>query len=301
MKQLAHFLAFVTISIWGVTFISSKVLLLHGISASTIFLYRFVLAYILLVIALKFKGQLQWASAGWKDEMLMMVLGVSGGSSYFLLENLSLIYTTTTNSSILVSSSPLLVAVIACYILGTEKLTRTQLCGSALALCGMALVVLNGRFVLHLEPKGDMLALGACFAWAIYTLCMIPATKRYNSFFLTRKVLFYGILSIIPWMIINGDSFTIESLNEPVVLGNLLFLGVVASALCFISWSWAITQLGAVVTNNWCYFGPISTIIAAAIILDEIITVYFLIGCAVILIGMVIVDRKPKLQQSTTE
>jgi drug/metabolite transporter (DMT)-like permease len=68
-----------------------------------------------------------------------------------------------------------------------------------MAALGTSVVVLNGRFVLHLSPIGDALAFGACLCWAFYSLLMIPASQRYSSMFITRKVFFYGLLTMIPY------------------------------------------------------------------------------------------------------
>ena len=83
-----------------------------------------------------------------------------------------------------------------------------------------------------------------------------------------------------------------EVLLRPEVLWNLLFLSVVASMLCYIMWNWVISKLGAVVATNWVYFNPITTIIFAWWLLHERITVWFLLGSALILIGMYLADRK---------
>ena len=78
----------------------------------------------------------------------------------------------------------------------------------------------------------------------------------------------------------------------PAVLFNILFLAVVASLLCFIVWNWVIKKLGAVVATNWVYFNPITTILFAWWLLHEQITIWFLLGTVLILVGMYLTDRK---------
>ncbi len=62
--------------------------------------------------------------------------------------------------------------------------------GAALAAAGMALVVLNGRFVLHLAPAGDLLALAAALMWMVYSLVIKRLGDRYAAAFVARKVFF---------------------------------------------------------------------------------------------------------------
>ena len=222
----------------------------------------------------------------------MMALGLTGGSMYFLTENESLRFTTATNTSLIVCSCPLFAMLIIALFYKSERFCRLQALGSLLALIGMAAVVLNGHFVLHLSPLGDTLAFSACICWALYTLLMKPVMGRYPAMFITRKVFFYGILTILPYYIFVPDMPSLDVLMCPEVALNLLFLGSVASMLCYLTWSWCMKGLGAVICTNWVYVNPITTIIAAWLILDEQITVYFLIGSILIIAGMYLSSKK---------
>ena len=156
----------------------------------------------------------------------------------------------------------------------------------------MVIVVLNGRFVLNLSPVGDVLAFMACLSWAFYSLMMKPALQRYSSVFITRKVFFYGVLTVLPYYIVVPGFPSLDALLQPAVLANLLFLSVVASMACFLTWNWCIGRLGAVQATNWVYLNPIATIVAAWLVLGEQITAYFLIGSILILLGMYVSERK---------
>ena len=121
---------------------------------------------------------------------------------------------------------------------------------------------------------------------------MRPALEHYSSLFITRKVFFYGLVTIIPYYIFVPGFPTLTTLLRPDVLWNLLFLSVVASLLCYLAWTWVISRLGAVVATNWVYFNPITTILFAWWLLNEQITVWFLLGSVLILLGMFMADRK---------
>lgn len=284
-----HLVAFVTVAIWGTTFVSTKVLMLNGLSPAQIFTLRFSIAYVLM---LTFNHRRLFADS-WKDEVKMALLGITGGSLYFLSENEAMNFTTTTNTSLIVCSCPLFATLLVRLVYrDSNRINIVQLLGSLLAFVGMVIVVLNGRFVLHLSPVGDALAFTACVCWAIYSLLMKSVSGDYSAAFITRKVFFYGVLTIIPYyFIIPGFPFW-EVFARPQVIGNLLFLGCLASMICFLTWNWCIAKLGAVKATNWVYFNPITTMIFASWVLDEEITPYFLMGAACILAGMYVADKK---------
>ena len=295
-----HLVAFLTVAIWGSTFVFTKILLQNGLSPAQIFMLRFIIAYVLLFgYELIFKyNSFRLFSDSWKDELLMVLLGVTGGSVYFLTENAAMLFTTATNTSLIVCSCPLFAMLVYAIIYRhTERFTKLQVFGSLLACLGMAVVVLNGHFVLHLSPLGDTLAFAACLCWAFYSLLMKPATERYSTLFITRKVFFYGLVTIIPYYFFVPKDVSIfttsfHQLFNPTVLLNLLFLGVIASMLCFLVWNWVIHKLGTVVATNWVYFNPITTIIFAWWLLHEQITPWFLLGTFCILVGMFLCDHR---------
>lgn len=284
-------------AIWGSTFVFTKILLVNGLSPAQIFTLRFIIAYILLLMfELTFRRQsFRLFSNSRRDELVMLLLGISGGSMYFLTENAAMLYTTATNTSLIVCSCPLFaMLLVALAYRQSEKFTRMQVAGSLIACAGMAAVVLNGRFVLHLSPKGDMLAFGACLCWAVYSLLMKTVTEHYSTFFITRKVFFYGLLTILPYYLAVPGFPSMEVIFSSQVIWNLLFLGVVASMVCFLVWNWVIHQLGAVVATNWVYFNPITTILFAWWLLHEQITPWFLFGTVLILTGMYLCGRVAK-------
>ena len=130
--------------------------------------------------------------------------------------------------------------------------------------------------------------------WAVYSLLMKSVSGDYSAAFITRKVFFYGVLTIIPYYFIIPGLPSWEVFTRPQVIGNLLFLGCLASMICFLTWNWCIAKLGAVKATNWVYFNPITTMIFASWVLDEKITPYFLMGAACILMGMYVADKKTK-------
>ena len=286
-----HLVAFATVAIWGCTFVSTKVLMLNGLSPAQIFTLRFLIAYVMMLAV--YHSRL-WADS-WRDELKMMLLGISGGSLYFLSENEAMNFTSTTNTSLIVCSCPLFATLLVRLVYrSTTRISMMQLGGSLLAFAGMVIVVLNGRFVLHLSPLGDALAFTACLCWSVYSLLMKWVSAKYGAAFITRKVFFYGVLTILTYYIFYPTLPTAAVLTKPVVVGNLAFLGCLASMICFLTWNWCISKLGAVKATNWVYFNPITTMIFASWVLGEKITPYFLAGATCILLGMFVADRSTK-------
>lgn len=288
-------MAFVTVAIWGSTFVFTKMLLLNGLSPAQIFTLRFIIAYVLLLaFELTFKRQsFRLFSTSWRDELVMLLLGITGGSLYFLTENAAMLYTTATNTSLIVCSCPLFAMLLVAVVYRqTERFTRMQVFGSLLACMGMAVVVLNGRFVLHLSPLGDILAFGACLCWAVYSLLIKSVSERYSTFFITRKVFAYGLLTILPYYFVCPGFPSMDVILSSEVIWNLLFLGVIASMACFLVWNWVLHQLGTVLATNWVYFNPLTTILFAWWLLHEHITIWFLLGSLFIIVGMILSDKK---------
>ena len=276
-----HLLAIAVVLIWGCTFVNSKVLLMNGLEAHEIFTFRFLFAYICIWFISPRK---LWANS-WKDELLMVLLGVTGGSLYFVTENEAVRIDYVNNVSFIVCTAPLLTMLLALAFLKSVKATRNLIIGAVVATLGVALVVFNGHFLLKLNPLGDFLALCAGLSWAVYSL-MLRRVSHYSAVFVTRKVFFYGLISVLPMYFFRPWKFPLEGFLKPEIWGNLLFLGLVASFACFILWSWVSKKLGALTASNYIYLNPVSTVVFSALFLDEHMTLLAYLGSALILLGV---------------
>ncbi|EEC52365.1 DMT family transporter [Bacteroides eggerthii] len=281
-NYIYHLIAILTVGIWGLTFISTKVLIEHGLSPQEIFLLRFLMAY----LGIWFISPRKLFADNWKDELWLLWGGVTGGSFYFFTENTALEITLATNVAFIVCTAPLLTTILSLLIYKKEKATAGLVGGSLLALVGVALVVYNGHFILKIPPLGDFLTLLAAFSWAFYSLIMKKMSGRYRTTFITRKIFFYGILTILPAFILHPWQFSLSGLWQPAVWMNLLFLGVLASLVCFVVWNIILKQLGTVRASNYIYLNPLFTLIGSAVLLDEQFTVMSLMGAMLILGGV---------------
>ena len=283
-----HLAALFTVSVWGATFVSTKALIAAGLTPAEIFLMRFALGYLcILPLAPR-----RLRAENRRDEAAFAAAGVCGGSLYFLLENVALEYAPASNVSLLVCTAPVWTALAAGRADRSERMTRRQAAGAALAAAGMALVVLNGRFVLHISPAGDLLALAAALSWMGYSLVIKRLGARYPASFIARRVFFYGMATILPVFAFRPFAATGELLARPVVWANLLFLGVVASGFCYALWNAVMRRLGAVRATNYIFFNPLVTMLTAALCIGERITAPALAGAAMILCGMWHAERR---------
>ena len=306
-KFIFHVLAFIIVTIWGVTFISTKVLINSGLTPAQIFTIRFTIAYIGIWIVCLIKGGRDKVlfTSTIKEELMMVFLGVTGGSLYFLTENTALAHTQASNAAFIVCIAPLLTLLLTLILkrlfkgplmdgLENVRLGFPLIGGTVMALTGMFLVVFNG-YTLHISPKGDLLAFGAALCWALYSQFMSQMTIRYGTFFATRKVFFYGLITIIPVILLSDNSNILNVQFSAIqVWGNLLFLSVLASLFCFIGWNRVMAAIGNVTSTNYVYLNPVITLIAAIIILGESMTVTAAIGSAMILGGVILAGVKTK-------
>ena len=286
--------AIFVVAVWGETFVSSKVLLSYGLTPIGIFTIRFFLAYTLIWIVSPKKIR----SRSIRDEVRLALLGISGGTLYFVAENNALIYSTASSVAILVSTAPLLTALLISIVHKDERPTGVQVGASFLSFVGVALVVLNGKFILHINPLGDSLALASALLWAIYSLIYREIEDKYDVWFITRKIFFWGLVSIIPYFIFNQHPVDPSIFREPAVWGNLLYLGIVASLLCFAMWNFSLRVLGTVRTTNLIYAQPFFTMLFAFIILGEKVSWMALAGAVLIVGGMIIYERAERRKSS---
>lgn len=148
------------------------------------------------------------------------------------------------------------------------------------------LISFNGS-QLKLNPVGDILAFAAAFVWACYSIL----TKRIGSFGLpviltTRRTFFYGILFMIPTLFLFDFQLDMLRFIAMKNLLNVLYLGIGASALCFVTWNYAVKILGAVKTSIYIYLVPVITVITSMLVLKETVTFLSITGTILAVAGL---------------
>lgn len=285
-QWLYHCFALAVVIAWGLSFISTRVLLDHNLSPIEIYIYRFTLAYLsLLAICHK-----RIFAASVRDELMFLVCGLVAGSIYFISENVALEYTLVSNVSLITSLSPLLTVLMAGFIYKTSRPGRGAYIGSAVAFVGVGLVIFNSSFNMAVNPIGDLLALLAAVCWAVYSIMIKPLNAHYDARFITRKVFFYGVVTALPFLAVDPHITPLSVILTSEVLLNLLFLSLVCSLGCYLLWALSVIRIGALKASNYLYFQPVVTLVFSMLILGEKITIVGGSGCLMILIGVWLSD-----------
>ena len=281
-KRTGHLAALLTILIWGTTFISTKILLTDFQPVEILF-FRFIMGYLVLLTAYPHHIK----RLGGKQEITFAAAGFCGVCLYYLLENVSLTYTMASNVGVIISVAPFITAILAhLFMKSEERLQINFLIGFIVAMTGIILISFNGS-QLKLNPVGDILAFAAAFVWACYSIL----TKRIGSFGLpviltTRRTFFYGILFMIPTLFLFDFQLDMPRFTDMKNLLNILYLGIGASALCFVTWNYAVKVLGAVKTSIYIYMVPVITVITSMLVLKEKVTFLSITGTILAVVGL---------------
>lgn len=283
-----HMTAIITVLIWGTTFISTKVLL-EDFQPVEILFIRFLLGYGALWLV--YPHPLRGTTA--RQEAIFAGAGLCGICLYYLLENIALSYSMASNVGVIVAVAPLFTALLAqVFLRGEERLSANFFAGFLVAMVGVALISFNGqRFALN--PLGDGLALLAALIWGFYSIF----TRKIAGFGVTtlqatRRTFFYGLLFMLPALVVFDVRLDAARLADPVNALNLLFLGLGASALCFVTWNMAIKRLGVVQASLYIFLTPVITVVCSLLILHEPFTWMTALGTLLTLGGLVLSERR---------
>ncbi|MTK07408.1 MAG: DMT family transporter [Hungatella sp.] len=283
-----HLFSLFTIFIWGTTFISTKILL-KAFTPIEILFIRFVIGYFALLALYPHRLKVKER----KQELYFAGAGLCGITLYFLLENIALTYTLASNVGVIISIAPFFTAIFAHLLLAGEKMRAQFFIGFAVAVAGIFLISFNGSSQLKLNPMGDILAILAAAVWAIYSVLTKKISGyHYHTISVTRRIFFYGLLFMMPVLFIFKFEPDIGQIIKPVNLFNIIFLGFGASAICFVTWNYALKILGAVKTSVYIYMVPVITVITSVLILHETITGTAVLGILLTLAGLFISEIK---------
>lgn len=288
--SIGHLTALLTIVIWGTTVISTKVLLVDFQPVEILF-FRFAAGFLMLlaICPKRLEGVTK------RQELTFLAAGLSGICLYYLLENIALTYTMASNVGVVVSVSPFFAAILAqLFIKSAEKLRANFFFGFAVAMTGVALISFQGA-ELKLNPTGDILAVLAALVWAVYSIL----TQKISGFgypviLTTRRTFFYGILFMIPALFFFDFRWDLQRFTTPINLCNLIYLSIGASALCFVTWNFAVKTLGAVKTSIYIYLIPVITVVTSLLILKEPITWISAMGTILAVVGLFLSEYNGK-------
>lgn len=229
------------------------------------------------------------------EEIILIAAGFSGICLYYLLENIALTYTMASNVGVILSVAPFFTAILSHFVMKSEeKLKIHFFVGFLFAIAGIVLISFNGS-MLKLNSTGDILAVLAAFVWACYSIL----TRKISSFgysviMTTRRTFFYGILFMIPALFLFDFTLDFSRFTNTTYLLNLLYLSVGASAICFVTWNFAVKIVGAVKTSVYIYAVPVITVVTSVIFLKESVTWLSILGTALTIVGLLLSEYNGK-------
>uniref|UniRef100_A9A7B3 EamA domain-containing protein n=1 Tax=Methanococcus maripaludis (strain C6 / ATCC BAA-1332) TaxID=444158 RepID=A9A7B3_METM6 len=290
-RSLGILLMFLTVIFWGISFVATKIILVY-IPPITIGFIRFAIASMILIVLVR-----NFSSYSKKDFLNLVLAGFLGITSYFLFENVALEYTTATNAALIAATVPIFYLMVS-DVVEKRISSKIKYFGSLIGLFGVSILILNGKFILELNPLGDLLMLGAVFTWVLYTF-VIQKLEKHDNLKVTRDITLIGALLFVPFMLIEFGSKGVLDLgiflNLPITFA-VLYLAIFCSAIAYLFWNMSIRLAGASTTTNGIYFIPIIAMIADSIILKNIPNSYAIIAAVLVLFGVYISEKGDKLK-----
>ncbi len=289
-RLMGHVSVFVTMCIWATTYVSSKHLL--GVfTPSQILVVRSALG--LTVLWLLNPHRLVYTRP--LDRLLVASAGFCGIFLYYFLENTALQYSSVSNVGVIVAAAPFFTLLASRLILHEEKLRRNYFIGFALCMVGIVLLTYESSGALAFSPVGDLLAVSAIMVWALYTvITRILSFRGYPNLLVTRNMFFYGLVGHMLALLFSGSTLPLGLVVSEPYRYHFLFLGLLASAFCFLSWNFGLRTIGTVKSSFYLYLSPIITIIVAAVFLGERFSSLGAVGTGCILAGLLISEYKKR-------
>lgn len=286
--RFGHIAALVTILLWGTTYVFTKVLL-ESFSPIEILFTRFLIGFA--ALCLIFPSRLRLKNR--REVYLFIAAGISGITLYYLLENIALTMTTASNAGVIIALAPFFTACLSYWVLKTEKPGAQFYIGFLFAITGICLISGGSGDALSINVQGDLLAALAALVWAVYSVLVRKiGALGYNPIQATRRIFLYGLMGMLPVIAVMDFRLGLERYADSGNLVNILFLGLGASALCFVTWNTAVKLLGAVKTSVYIYLSPVVTVISAAIVLGERMTGVMIFGTCLTLVGLWMSETK---------
>lgn len=296
-ESKGHIAAFITVIIWGITYVSTKSLLEYFTPIEILFI-RFVIGYAALWLICPRIMHVNNKKHHW----YFAAAGLCGVTLYYLFENIALTYTLASNVGIILSVAPFFTAIFGYLFLKDERPGVIFFVGFAIAMVGIFLIGYNTEANLKLNPLGDILAIIASIIWAAYsTLSKKIGSFGYDTVQATKIIFTYGLVFMLPAVCMMDFHPEVSAFLNAGNMVNILFLGLGASALCFVTWNFALKVLGSIKTSVYIYLVPVVTTVSSAIILGEQITGMIVCGIVLTLAGLFMSEKKKSKVQTESD
>ena len=291
----AHALAVFLMFIWGSSYLSIKVVLQEGIGPIPAAFYRFLLASIILFLVLKIKYPNERILK--EDRLRIFLSGIFGVTVYFLFENYSVKYTSASNVSILLSSVPVFTLISQRFVF-KEKITFLKTTGAVLSAIGIIVIIASKDRIslFSTGALGDLMALGAALSWVIYSVITSKFKGNYKSITITAYQSIWGCIFLMPGILLSPFK-----MPSNLALVNIGFQAIFCTCIGYVIYIYCLEKLGATVISTYINLQAIVTIISAAILIKEEISLWQVIGGVIIILGVFLVSYGSKFNMEKFE
>lgn len=288
-----RFLAFVAIVFWGISFVATRVALRH-VSPIALVVTRFTLGVTLLhLILFARRIPLLPPRRAWAP---LATMGFVGVFVHMLLQAYALTLTTAVHTGWLIGVIPIWSALLAAFFL-REPFGPGKIGGLLLGFVGVVIVVTRGRlgsdFLALPTTHGDLLVLASTVTWAIYTVFSQATIRALGSLRATAGAMLCGWLMLVPIFVARHAWRELASV-PPSGWGAILFLGLGCSGLAYWFWYSALERIETSRVAAFLYLEPLVTVAAAVPLLGERVAASTVVGGAVVLLGVALVQRGGK-------
>ncbi len=289
MKRASWFL-FWPVLFWGFSYIAIKVVLTE-LEPVEMISARFLLAAPTLYLIIKFKGMKIWPVEGFSK--LVMAAGLI--FVHFWVMAVGMKETTASNTSWILATAPIFIAILS-WLWLKEPFSSKQWLGLFVACSGVLFLMYNGNIsnVAWINSRGDVIVLGSCVTWAIYTVGARDVTRKINALVATFWSCTIAGLFFIPYTIATSGIRRFVNLQTDTYVA-LFFLGGFCLALAFWLWSEGLARQSAAEVGVYLYFEPLITVLGAWFLLGEEITIWLAVGAVLITAGVYVAERYGKV------
>jgi drug/metabolite transporter (DMT)-like permease len=290
-KFLPYLEALFAVVVWGGSFIATKIAV-GQISPTALVWLRFAMGIPLILFAVVLRKQFAFPKGN--EWWYFALLGFLGISFHQWLQSNGLQTAQATTTAWIVATSPAFIAILGWMVL-KEKLSLLQSSGIVLAMVGVLAVVSKGNLsaiaVGQFGTYGDFLILISAVNWAVFSILSRRGLKTHPSTRMTFWVMALG------WMFTSVTFIAGRNYTEFTQLDSrgwmaIIYLGIFTTGLAYIAWFDALSQLSAAQTGAFLFIEPLTSVVVAAIILSEQITLVSVLGGVVILFGIWMVNRQ---------
>lgn len=274
-------------SIWGGMYVVSKVVL-EIIPPFSLVTLRLVLGVITLAIILLIRG---FPPISRRQILNVLGVGFVGYGISLSLQFLGTKLSTAANGSLVTSATPAFVLLFAWILLG-ERITARRLAALFVATLGVVAVI-DPRSA-RLDPDlflGNLFLLGAAVTWALYSVLVRKVTQNTDVMLFSLIAFLGGLPVTVPASAWELSTAGIGSISLGVV-GGVLFLGIISTALAMVLWNTAFALVDAGVASLTFFAQPVVGTFLGWLFLGERVTPLFLVGGALIGMGLIISSRE---------